>query len=68
MTRTELGIRIDLHQRELKFLESIPVGCSTCKNYSTADRAPRCEKFNAHPPPEVIRDGCDEWVYDEIPF
>lgn len=27
-----------------------------------------CQKWNADPPPEVKKTGCDEWNWDEIPF
>lgn len=27
-----------------------------------------CLKFDAAPPPEVVKVGCDEWSWDEIPF
>lgn len=64
MTRTELQIRLELHQRELRALERIKVGCRSCEHYSM----PECLKFQQNPPPDIVQQGCDEWTYDHIPF
>lgn len=64
MTRTELKIRLELHRRELRFLEGISVGCRSCEHYSM----PECLKYASSPPPDVVQQGCDEWTYDFIPF
>lgn len=64
MTKTELRIRIELHQRELRTLERIKVGCRSCEHYAM----PECVKFQSSPPPDIVQQGCDEWIYDHIPF
>jgi hypothetical protein len=64
MTKTELNIRVELHERELARLSSIKVQCQSCEHYARAV----CLKFQAAPPPEVVAAGCDDWTYDFIPF
>ena len=65
MNRIELKTKIELFRRELKLLESIKVGCLSCEH---GTRKGWCDKFEAAPPSDVIDVGCDEYVYDEIPF
>lgn len=50
----------------IAFVESVPVtrGCETCMYYEP----PHCKQFEAIPPTEVILEGCDGYVFDEIPF
>jgi hypothetical protein len=67
MTKTELNIRVELHERELDRLRSIKVHCQSCEHYVYYGR-PHCKKFEVDPPPEVVAAGCDEWSYDFIPF
>jgi NADH:ubiquinone oxidoreductase subunit F (NADH-binding) len=38
--------------------------CNDCTQY----REGVCWKWNATPPAEVFKTGCDEWNWDEIPF
>lgn len=64
MNRTELKTKIEMHQRELAHLTSIQPGCMFCGHYAM----PECDKWNAVPPPDVVKAGCDEWTYDGIPF
>jgi hypothetical protein len=59
-----MRIRIDMHERELRMLQSIKVECQSCEHYMFR----HCNKFDAEPPPHVIATGCDEWNYDFIPF
>lgn len=65
MTKTELQIRLDLFERELKRLRSIGVGCQSCEHYRNGGQ---CERWNSQPPPEVMQQGCDDWSYDFVPF
>jgi hypothetical protein len=65
MTRTELQAKIELFGRELRALQAIPVRCTSCQ-HCTRDRW--CDKFKAAPPDDVRAIGCEDWVYDEIPF
>ncbi len=66
MTKQELKIKIALFSRELNDLNRIQIRCNTCEHF--LDRIKRCEKHQACPPDEVINAGCDDWVYDLIPF
>jgi len=59
-----MNIRLELHSRELKRLQSIRVECQSCEHYARS----HCKKFDAAPPQDVIATGCDEWSYDFIPF
>lgn len=38
--------------------------CQDCTHWQQSV----CQKWNAEPPPEVVKTGCDEWNWDEIPF
>lgn len=64
MNRIELKTKIEMHQRELAHLTSIPKGCISCEHFVM----PECDKWNAPPPPDVVAAGCDEWTYDGLPF
>lgn len=64
MTKTELKVRLELHQRELRVLEGIKVECASCVSWFR----PVCTKYNQEPPPEVKAEGCDDWFHDFIPF
>ena len=64
MNALELRTKIDLHRKELKYLDGIQVGCQSCEHYAM----PECDKWNAAPPPDVVAAGCDEWTYDGVPF
>lgn len=64
MNKQELQLKIELFRRELQDLESISVSCHTCESYSM----PECLRYESSPPPDVVKQGCDEWVYDAIPF
>lgn len=66
MTKQELHIKVALFQRELADLNRIKVRCNTCEHFT--ERIKRCDKHQACPPDEVISAGCDDWVYDPIPF
>lgn len=65
MNKSELAAKVELFRRELRQLEAIKPGCRTCEFCTTEGW---CNKFSASPPPEVKEAGCEEWVYDGIPF
>lgn len=67
MTKTELGIRVELFERELTRLRAIKVHCQSCEHYGYKIK-PACAKYEADIPPDVVPVGCDEWSYDFIPF
>lgn len=64
MTRTQLSHAISVHEREVQWLKKIDTGCGGC-NYLVGGH---CNLWDAPPPSEVIPVGCEQWVYDEIPF
>lgn len=45
-------------------LDRITVACTTCEHY----RVGFCKKYQAQPPIEVVKTGCDDWVFDGCPF
>lgn len=50
---------------ELDRLERHAPACTTCLYL---DAAKSCLKFEARPPAEFLSVGCEQWVYDEVPF
>lgn len=65
MNRIELNTKIELFHRELRTLEAIKPNCNTC-NFGS--RSNWCDKFQAVPPADVTPVGCDDWLFDQIPF
>lgn len=57
MNKSEVNIKRQVLQ---KALNELPVvWCSTLK---------LCKPANETPPGEVVSNGCDDWVWDSIPF
>lgn len=57
--------RIEELRSELNFLESINTGCQKCINFDRGG----CRMASGHTPPqEILEAGCNEWVWDEVPF
>lgn len=55
-------------RKELKRLDDIKPGCSTCKHYElnhcgAYDQQPPGEWFNPNEPVD-----CESWVFDNLPF
>ena len=67
MTRSDLHAKITLFAKELQLLQKIDQGCSGC-DYSEHRRDGTCRKWNQTVPVDVRKVGCNEWVWDEIPF
>lgn len=71
MNRAELKMRIevlgDIVERELNHLRSIKIHCQSCEHYRFSN-GPECDKWKTNPPPEIVRQGCEEWTYDFVPF
>jgi hypothetical protein len=43
--------------------------CNACFFYTTQhDNVRFCKKWRAPLPDEVLRGGCEAWLYDDIPF
>lgn len=64
MNLQELNFKKELLQRELRRLESIETGCHQCDHFANS----KCMKFDATPPPEFRKAGCEEWQWDGVPF
>lgn len=64
MTLTELNIKKEALRTMLKRLEDIETSCLQCNHYM----AGKCVKFDATPPAEFLKAGCEEWEWDGIPF
>lgn len=57
--------RISELKEELGFLESINTGCQKCINFDRGG----CRMASGHTPPnDILEKGCNEWVWDEVPF
>ena len=65
LTKPIIKIKLDMLSRELSRLKSIKPTCSNCLNYA---QGPHCNRFDAAPPAHILSAGCEDWVYDEIPF
>lgn len=63
MNKTEISVRIHILQQELTFYKGIR-GCSMCDNWKNS----KCSLYNSVPPDDVRVDGCDQFVWDSIPF
>ena len=50
----------------LAHLEATPdkKSCGSCEHW----RGDRCSLANAVPPSQVQAEGCESWVFDEVPF
>ena len=68
MNRIDLTVQRDATRAWLKKLDDIRVGCDSCEYAAVHAQQMLCRKFDAVPPPEVRQAGCDEWVYDQVPF
>lgn len=58
----------EMAEKHYRMVASIKVECESCEFFAGLTRARLCQKWGATPPPEVIPVGCEEWVYDLIPF
>jgi hypothetical protein len=58
-------MRVTAVRNWLRDLERIEVKCRTCQHFGDGKT---CNRFDAIPPAEVQAAGCEEWVYDEVPF
>lgn len=70
ITKITLPAMIALHSEELLQYQRVlahEVNCRGCR-HSDKGTPSVCRKWNMQPPPEVQSAGCDEWIYDEVPF
>lgn len=63
MNRNEFQDRLNYCRRELQWLEAQSCDCSTC-----AMRTDNICKTYGPIPAEFMAQGCDEWVFDDVPF
>ena len=63
MNRSEFTDRLNYAQREVKFLKSVKMNCTSCEKFSDG----KCATFG-EVPPDFVQRGCDEWSFDEVPF
>lgn len=45
---------------------AFPRACWSCVHYAEASKC--CEKWNAEPPEDVLKVGCEAWAEEEVPF
>ena len=51
-------------REEAERLEFIKPSCASCLHYDGAT----CKEFDAVPPTDVLKIGCDSWLFDAITF
>ena len=66
MRPAEIQVKINVLQREMDFWRGVLADkrCGNCTEYVQGI----CHKYQAMPPAGDKEPGCDEWVYDMIPF
>jgi hypothetical protein len=70
INKITLHAMIKLHSDELLQYQRVlghEVNCRGCR-WSDKGTPARCRKWDMIAPPEVQSAGCDDWVYDEVPF
>lgn len=64
MDKKEYAYRLDIATREIQLLESCRPSCKSCDHW----RAVVCGVYQEAPPPHIQEEGCDNWVWNDIPF
>ena len=66
MRAGEIRIKIKSLMGEVQMWSDIleKKSCNDCTQYQQGV----CHHWNAEPPKEVVKVGCEEWNWDEIPF
>jgi len=70
VTKITLPAMIALHENELRQYQRVisnEVNCRGCRHSDKGTPA-KCRKWNMIAPEDVQKAGCDDWVYDDIPF
>lgn len=57
---------IEFHSQELYRLKSMSTNCIGCTSFNKTTGF--CNKWKATVPDQAQIKGCDDWVYDDIPF
>lgn len=63
----EIEVKVAMARREMQYWQEIIAkkSCNDCQNYQ---RGGCTQAGGANPPAQVIKTGCPEWNWDEIPF
>ena len=66
MKTIEIEVKISIARREMEFWQNIlrDKSCKFCEKFQQGV----CTEFNATPPEDVQKVGCDSYEWDEIPF
>lgn len=64
MTLAELNIKKEALTAMLERLNEIETSCFQCDHFM----AGKCKKFEATPPADFLKAGCEEWEWNGIPF
>jgi hypothetical protein len=67
MTPAEIEVKVSIARREMQFWQEVLTrkGCKDCKHW----QHPGCGLAEGiHPPPDVVKEGCPEWLWDGVPF
>lgn len=62
MNKLQISLKREMLEKELRQLPN--VACINCQEFKSG----WCNKYQANPPEDVVKEGCDEWLWDEIPF
>jgi hypothetical protein len=65
MNKAQIQMKIEMLEAELNYLKGIKIKCQSCEHFA---HAPMCSHWQAPVPAETQAIGCDEWIYDAIPF
>lgn len=65
MNRAEFQERVNYCKRELDFLMAVEAGCNRCAKFSSSSK--KCADFG-EVPADFIAIGCDNWIFDDVPF
>lgn len=57
---------ISFHRSNYSFYQNIKTNCESCSYFK--DSIGFCGKYEDMVPADVVAKGCDEWLYDDIPF
>lgn len=67
MRPAEIQVKINVLNHELNFWKSL-LAKKSCRDCEHGQTQGWCQKFEAQPPEDVQKAGCDEWSWDQIPF
>ncbi len=67
MTPAEIQVRINIARREMNMWQEIlqKKSCNDCRQWQHRGCGLAA---GMEPPAEVVKTGCPEWTWDEIPF